>query len=596
MLAAIRHRGNTQRSFLDQTSGIAIGHVFTPTFRAPGHDAPNWHQDGDYIAALDGAIYNREDFIPEGQTQGYDDRDTGAAVEYLRQKPTEFPESLDGYFGMAIWDKRDQALRLVRDPLGSKPLYYYYHEGRELLIFASELKGVLEHPSISREIDRDALAAYLTISFIPAPLSIMRGVRKVYPGEQLLMQASGRLVKRRYWEVPSCDPEMTDLEEAAIPVRERFIKTVEKQVDGARPVGVLLSGGVDSVLLLAVLELLGVEDRHSFTIAYPANGKAAQREDPYWAKWAAKRFGANHRQLFFPDGSDVTELLNVLQQFDEPTRHANRAYGSYLLTKVAGTSGVDSCLAGNGASDAFGTPWRNLRKMGQGDLDSCSVAELILKNGMDLFTFKQQRELLTEPGQHGREALLELNEFYLEGTHSDDIHKMFIGAIPRIEMPDGILAFQDRVSFLNDVEIRNPCHDAELVTLTNRIPPRLRGKDSKEMSKAALRFAFKDILPREIVNRPKEGFMPDYWTAGQAQRLEEMFLSQEALERTGLFKPDVAQRVVDKERHERQELHKKMGKPIKPLLSKRTWALLLLQIWFERYMNGMDVHDISQSV
>ncbi|MCG8606465.1 asparagine synthase C-terminal domain-containing protein, partial [bacterium] len=195
------------------------------------------------------------------------------------------------------------------------------------------------------------------------------------------------------------------------------------------------------------------------------------------------------------------------------------------------------------------------------------------------FSLAEQNALLAEPYDGTRELLLDIQDVYREGVAAQDIYNKISGVLAVMKPAEDMLVFHDRITLMNGVEARNPFYDAQLMTLTNRIPTHFRGSESKDMHKAALKLAFKDLLPTEIVDRKKRALPPDYFTPNQVRKLRERFFSPQAITRTGLLKPEMVDRTLNKE----------IRKGPKGRMSNRTWGLLALQIWYEKYMNGVQI-------
>ncbi|MCG8608172.1 asparagine synthetase B [bacterium] len=587
MMHAIGHRGKAERcTFVDEKAGIALGHVFCPTFR-PANDngRPTWYQDEDYTIALDGAIFNDDEFLSRAEGKPNGDRDTAAVAACFRENRSEFPDRLDGQFSLALWNRAEKTLCLVREAVGRKPLYYFYRADKSLLVFSSELKGILQHPVVARRMNRDALIVYLSFGRIPAPLTIFEGINRVYSGEVLQMDGWGKRKRRRYWRVPPYEPQIEDQEELIKTVREEFVHSVEKQIDGADRVGVFLSGGIDSTIILGTLKLLGIKDIFSFTIGLPesSNGAWTQDSDLYWANKVALRFGSRHRQLVFDNREKLADPhWQVYWQFDEPHIHSNRGYAIYLLSQAAKKTGVGICLSGQGADNVFGAgAWAKLRKMDSNGIQNRSAEELILDCCSTYFPFQEQKKFLAESPEHEPKMPAKLIKAYLDVVSANDIYNTTHGVLLTMCGIDGYRLVEDVVPCLNDVEVRSPYWDAKLIEMANRIPASMRGSRSKEMSKAVLKLAFKDVLPEGVVSRRKWGLIADYLSVGQAAQVQDLYFSPEALNRTGLFRAEGLQRIVSKE-------WKKTGDDSYRRIGRRTWALLSLQMWYEKYINGMD--------
>jgi len=575
MLDAIGHRGSVaRRTFVDERAGIAIGHVFAPAFLASEDAAlPKWHEDENYVATLDGSIFNAADFGPSSGR--YQDRESGAAIEHLRQSPSTFPEKLDGHFGLAVWDRARRELWLARDVPGCRPLYYSHLADKGLVVFASELKGILAHPAVERRVGREALTAYLTFGYLPAPLGIIDNTHKMFPGEVLRFDQTGDMTERLYWQIPPYDVQQGDLEELAKQTREQVIRAVEKHAAGARRVGVYLSGGADSTIVLGVLKLLGVPEVHTFTMGFRTDpGKEHLSEDLYWAEQAARAFGSIHHPIVIDRRHDPRALLpHALRQFDEPTLTPN-CYSKFLLAEAARREGVDSCMSGSCAGPCFQQPSiKHIRKMHAAAGDGASREELILFNRTKLFSFDQQQELLVDAEPRAREIALGIIQRFAQGVEAPSFGDFMNGTLVRMQAEKSI-GVQDRASIVNGVELRHPFHDAALLRFANTIPPRFKGSESDDMQKAVLLAAFKDMMPEGITSREKTGFPSYYWTNGEVDDLKQQLLSPAALERVGLFRPEAVQAILDADKVS-----------TKKSAGQRTWGVLVMQAWFERYIN-----------
>lgn len=581
MLDAIKHRGRTARhSYVDDQVGIALGHVFAPAFQAPGEQkTPQWHEDGDFVATLDGTIFNATDFLPPDWQHRYPNRDTAGALAHFQQRPPDFPAKLDGHYGMAIWSKTQRHLWLMRDPLGGKPLYWCQLAGKGAVIFASELKGILAHPAVVRRLSREALSSYLTFGFVLAPLSIFEGIQKAFPGEVLQCEASGQITPRQFWNIPPFKPQPGMLSTFAAELRERMIQTVAKHMQGAQQLGVYFSGGIESSIVLGILKLLGTEEIHTVTLGFHNDPeKTRLNEDLHWAGYLAKTFGVQHHPVIIESGHDPRRLLpRIFRQFDEPMLTPN-CYTKYLLAEAVQQAGLNSCVSGSNAEPSFQRTWaKTIEKAHSAIGMDASFEELFLFDRTKLFSLEEQTELLTEPLTEARELALQLIRRYCEGVEAEYIGDRLDGTLLRMQDAEKAVAVQDRTAALLGLEVRHPYHDAPLFEFANRIPARFKGSESSEMTKAVLIEAFKDLLPNEIITRKKRGFPSYYWNRGEVDSLVQRLLSPQAVERTGLFRPSIVQRILETDKSS-----------AKKSAGQRTWGLLVVQAWYELYLNQND--------
>jgi asparagine synthase (glutamine-hydrolysing) len=313
-------------------------------------------------------------------------------------------------------------------------------------------------------------------------------------------------------------------------------------------------------------------------------GKEHLSEDLYWAERAAQVFGSRHHPIVIDRRHDPKILLPIaLRQFDEPTLTPN-CYSKFLLSEAARREGVDSAMSGSCAGPCFQQPsLKHIRKMRAAAGEDATREELILSNRTKLFSFDEQAELLASPDPRAREMALEIVKRFSKGVEAPAFGDFMNGTLVRMQAEKSI-GVQDRTSVVNGVELRHPFHDAGLLRFANTIPPRFKGSESDDMQKAVLTAAFKDMLPEEIVTRKKAGFPSYYWTNGEVDELKRELLSPAALARVGLFRPDTVQRILDAD-----------TASTKKSAGQRTWGILVMQAWFERYIHGNEaLFDVIQ--
>jgi asparagine synthase (glutamine-hydrolysing) len=579
MLDAISHRGPVaRRSLVLPDAGLALGHVFDAAFEADAANAaPRWHADDSYAATLDGAVVNRGS-LPSDSSSSYSDPSAGALIESLRCDARGFPGQIEGPFALAVYGLRERTLWLARDALGTKPLYYA-RLASGALVFASELKGVLAHPSVPRSPGRDAVAAYLTFGYVPAPLAIVEGAHKVFPGECLSIDRDCRLSKRRFWQMPPAVPEARDPRELGPALRETVIRGVERFLDGCRHPGVYLSGGVDSTIVLCALRALGIPNCSTYSLGFQMRGgDSVLSEDLQWAAMAARVFDCQHHQIVIRNDHDPRPLLaRTLKVFDEPMLTPN-AYSKSLLAEAARSHGVSSCFSGSGSGYLFerASP-RKLDKLRKIAGSNPTPGELLLTMKTKLFAFDEQRELLVEPIGHAHELCAEIIQGYAEDVQAEDLTDWLKNTSIRMQGAEKSLGVQDRTAALWGVEMRHPFKDLELVRLSATIPAPLKGSQKSEHVKMILKEAFKNDLPEGIFARKLFGYPSYYWPDGELDSLRANLLSTAAIERIGIFKPEAVQRIMAEDE---VSTAKSRGK--------QTWGLLMMQAWYESYVNGVD--------
>ena len=574
MLDAIGHRGPAlRRTFVDPAAGIAIGHAFAPEFHEPcERPAPHWYEDGALVATLDGAVFG------DAPSEGTESRDVAQVVESFRADGARFPAGLEGPFSLALWNGAERALYLAREALGTRPLYAAHDPVRGLVVFASELKGVLAHPAIERTVDPRAITAYLSFGYVPAPLSMIAGVEKVFPGDVIQIGPEACLTRRAFWNHPPFEVGTDDLDALAAETRRQVIGSVARHVNGARRVGVYLSGGVDSTLVLAVLGLLGVSERSTFTFGLQVgSAKPRHTEDLHWAARVAQSFATAHHPVLIGVDDDPHRILpRLLRHMDEPMVTPN-VYAKSCLAEAARRVGIDSCLSGSGCGMIFQRFSRDkLDKFSLHAGDGASADEIYLSARNGFVPCADQAALL-EPAIDARETALEIIRRYRSGVVSDDLSDVIHTTILRFQGAEKSLSAQERGAVLNGVWLRHPFHDAALLRFANTVPAKYKGSETRDMLKVVLKRAFDDVLPADVAERPRIGPPSYYWTRGEVEPLVSRLLSPAGLRRTGLLREGGVRRVLESDRSSDR---KSAGK--------RTWGLLALQAWYELYILRSD--------
>jgi asparagine synthase (glutamine-hydrolysing) len=505
-------------------------------------------------------------------------RDVARAVETFRADGSRFPAGLEGPFSLALWSRGERTLYLAREALGTHPLYAAHDRARGLVVFASELKGVLAHPAIERRVDPRAITAYLSFGYVPAPLSMVAGVEKVFPGDVLRIGPEGGVTRRAFWSHPPFAARTDDLDALAAETREQVIHSVARHVSGAQRLGVYLSGGVDSTLMLCALRLLGVPERKTFTLGFHVDsGNPRYTEDLKWAAPVAELFGTSHHPVMIGVDDDPRRVLpRLLRHMDEPMVTPN-VYAKYFLAEAARREGIDSCLSGSGCGMIFQRfSEEKLAKFRTRAGAGASVEEIYLaaRNG---FVPCTEQAALLESTIDAQETALDIIRRYRAGVVSDDLSDVIHTTIVRFQGAEKSLAAQERGAVLNGVSLRHPFHDADLLRFANTVPARYKGSETRSMLKVVLKRAFEDVLPRDVAERPRIGPPSYYWSRGEVEPLMRTLLSPVGLRRTGLLRVDGVRRLLAEERSSGR---KSAGK--------RAWGLLALQAWYELYILRSD--------
>ncbi|HVP74725.1 MAG TPA: asparagine synthase (glutamine-hydrolyzing) [Gaiellaceae bacterium] len=592
MSATLVHRGPDSAG--EHADGpVAIAARRLSIIDLAGGDQPIANEDGSCLVVQNGEIYNSPELRRELEREGHTFRtrsDTEVLVHLYEQHGPEFARRLRGMFAVAVWDARTRRLVLARDRYGIKPLYYRHHAGE--LAFASELRALPRG-----EIDLDALEAFLAFNSIPAPYSIFRDVRKLPAGHVLVWEEDGHVELTRYarpgpvpFEELRADDEAELLEE----LRARLRDSVRAHLLADVPVGVLLSGGVDSAALAALAAQETVEPVHTFTIGF-AERSFDERED---ARRVAERYGTNHHELLVRP--DPNLLLPALADvFDEPFADSS-ALPTYLVSQLAAEQ-VKVALSGEGGDELFGGYYTYAadlladRVAPLARLVRPLVEQLPTSTSKASFDYRAKRfvraaHLPPLERHHGWKEIFATDvraELTGRSVAFDPVdvyrarYRETDGAdgLARLQdvdfgvyLVDDLLVKTDRASMAHSLEVRVPFLDPAVTSFAFSLPAehKVHGLSKKVL----LRKAIAPLLPREVTHGRKRGFSipAALWLRGELAPFTRETLSAETLTRQGFFRPDVVARLI--------------GEHVSGIedRSRQLWGLLAFTLWYERHI------------
>jgi asparagine synthase (glutamine-hydrolysing) len=588
MSATLVHRGpDSDGSFVDGEVGLAARRLSIIDLETG--DQPLSNEDGTVTVVQNGEIYNYEELRRELQRAGHVFRthgDTEVLAHGYEEWGERFAERLRGMFALALWDAPRRRLLLARDRFGIKPLYM--REANGGLLFASELRALPRG-----EIDLDALEAFLAFNSIPAPLTIFRGTRKLRPGHVLVWE-DGRSREERYAR-PGPLPERRDEEaELVEELRGRLRDSVRAHLVSDVPVGVLLSGGVDSGLLAALAAQETSGALRTFSIGFEESAFDELGD----ARLVARRYGTEHEELVLRP--DAALLLPALAEaFDEPFADSS-ALPTYLVSELASRH-VKVALSGEGGDELFGgyyTYAADLLAARIGGLARFArplVDRLPSSSGKASFDYKAKRfvraaHLPPLEAHHGwkeifsRAAREELTGHastfdpvdVLRGRYRETEGAPLLARLQDVDLGiylvDDLLVKTDRASMAWSLEARVPFLDTAVTNLALALPTRhkVRGLGKKVL----LRKAAEPLLPREVVHGRKRGFSipAAAWLRGELEPFARDTLSTDTLRRQGLFRPEAVHRLIDDHVAGREDL------------SRQLWGLLAFTLWHERHV------------
>ena len=589
MSAKLVHRGpDSDGSFVDERVGIAARRL--SIIDLAGSDQPLANEDETVHVVQNGEIYNYRELRRELERAGHSFRsegDTEVLAHLYEEHGTGFAERLRGMFAVAIWDARRGRLVLARDRFGIKPLYYRAAGGA--LEFASELRALPRG-----EIDLDALEAFLAFNSIPAPLTIFRECRKLPAGHLLVWDGGEPRLERFARPAPS--GELRDEEEAELveELRARLRDSVRAHLVSDVPVGVLLSGGVDSSILAALAAEELSEPLRTFSIGFEEKSFNELRD----VRLVVERYGTRHRELVLRP--DAALLLPALADaFDEPFADSS-ALPTYLVSQLAAED-VKVALSGEGGDELFGGYYTYAADLlaerfgGLAQLAAPLVERLPSSSRRASFDYRAKRfvraaHLPPLERHHGwkeifspdaRAELLGRRSAFdpvdlLRARFAETEGAPLLARLQDVDaavyLVDDLLVKTDRASMAHSLETRVPFLDTVVTSFAFALPTRhkVRGLQKKVL----LRKAAEPLLPRRIAHGRKRGFSipAAAWLRGDLEPFARETLSEERVRRQGFFEPAAVQRVLDDHVSGSEDL------------SRQLWGLLAFTLWHERHV------------
>jgi len=535
-LALLDHRGPDARGRF-QADGAAVGQTRLAIIDLLTGDPPITNEDRTVVAVLNGEIYNYRQLRDELSRAGhaFGSRGDTEVLAHMAEDlpPVETARRLVGMFAFAVWDERRPRLVLGRDRVGKKPLYYWSGEGR--LVFGTEIKAVLADPAVPRRLDPTAIPAYLTFGYVPTPGTFFDGVRSLPPGCVLIFEPGSEPSVECYWEPPLVGDSGTtrlncSLDAAARDVRALLTAAVERRLISDVPLGAFLSGGIDSSAVVGIMAALSDRPVQTFTVGF--DDREGFDERPY-AGMVAKRHRTDHHEfVVHPDAVDFVERL--VWHHDQPFGDSS-AIPTFLLSEV--TRGhVTVALSGDGGDELFAGYERfaagvaaqrysalpSAARAAVGGLLRAVPANVMRSRGQRLQRFvavadrglpDAYRCWISFVTEEDRDALLDggrddwgLEDYRAIWNRSHGAHPLdrLLNLNMRTYLLDDLLVKMDRMSMAHGLEVRSPFLDPELIGYAARLPPRLKARGLS--LKRVLRAAVADLLPREILRRPKHGF------------------------------------------------------------------------------------------
>ncbi|MDP3935316.1 MAG: asparagine synthase (glutamine-hydrolyzing), partial [Candidatus Giovannonibacteria bacterium] len=508
MNRATRHRGPDGTGvFLDEK--ISLGHNRLSILDLSGAASqPMVNGDGQFIIIFNGEIYNFKELKKELKDfyQFKTNSDTEVILASYKKWGPDAVKKFNGIFAFAIWDKTKEELFLARDHVGLKPLYYYLDGGR--FIFSSEIKAILEH-DIARKLNREAFNIYLRTLYAPAPLTMFEGIHKFPQAHYGVFSAkggsasggkNGELKLTKYWDAKSADYFDKPLKDLAEDLRGEVLKSVERQLISDRPIGLYLSGGIDSSAVLDAMREFR-SNIVTFSVGFELPNKDDENkfnQDFYLAKRTAERYGTRHHEVLLKEEEILNFLEKVFLQLDEPIANPT-AIPMMKLAEFTKSQGVDVVLGGDGGDELFGgyERYRLSRVIS-------FLPKLFLPGETDRFArFMFQKdpilgEILQKEFFERGAAKSFFAKNYFQKNPFKTFEELFMDVDRRAWLVDESLMRTDKMSMFSAVEARAPLLDKKLVEFAAKIP--LKYKVNLKNTKIILKEAFRGRIPDFLLN------------------------------------------------------------------------------------------------
>lgn len=605
MNEAIRHRGPDEDGYyVSENVGMAMRRlaiIDLANGQQPIHNA-----DKTKWIVFNGEIYNyqelRKGLIERGH-ELYTSSDTEAIVHLYDEFGVDCLKHLRGMFAIAIWDTVEDTLFLARDRVGKKPILYS-HQSNGDLIFGSEFSALLTHPSVSREVDREAIDAYLSYSCVPAPMTAFAQIRKLEPGHWLKWKG-GEIETLRYWQ-PNFSKKIGISEEEALGEATRILRESTKlRMISEVPLGAFLSGGVDSSTVVALMAQESSQPVKTFSIGFEEEDFSELK----YAKIVADHVGADHHEFIVkPDAMEI--LPTLVEHYGEPYADSS-AVPTYYVSRET-RKHVTVALNGDGGDESFagyerysamrlaeryhGIP-KTLRKpfieFPASLLPSSELKRSRIRDGKrflraasmpkveryfqwsSAFDRRAKSDLYTDQFRNEInqfDAMSVLSRWFstANGSHIIDA-AMLVDQMTYL--PNDLLVKVDIASMANSLEARSPFLDHHVIEFAARLPEKMKASGIE--TKSFLKKLAARLVPKEVIYRRKMGFgVPiGKWFRGEMKDFVcEVLLSERSLHR-GIIKPEALKKYVNEHTEARQD-H-----------AFRLWALLMLELWFQRFID-----------
>jgi asparagine synthase (glutamine-hydrolysing) len=606
MASVLRHRGPDEQDVYGD-DGAALAHTRLSIIDLSTGRQPLANENGTIWTVFNGEVYNFDELRAVLESKGHrfaTSTDTEAIVHLYEELGLECIAQLRGMFALAIWDAERKRLVLARDRMGKKPLVYCQLADR--LIFASEIKALLEVPGVSRDVDETAIDQYLAIGYIAAPRTIYRHIQKLPPAHYAVYEG-GRLRVRRYWSHPTGKTPIGTEADYCELVRSELTEATRLRLVADVPLGAFLSGGLDSTIVAGLASKLSSHRLKTFAIRFPAK----EYDEGPFARRAAEHLGTEHHEFLVEEQDLLGILPELVKHYDEPFADSS-AIPTYYLSKLT-REHVTVALTGDGGDELFCgyDRYRTFRAVDRLDRLPKGVVQLVsarlsrwLPRGRAGSVSQRARTLLELLALSPNERLARIasvafpdpfrRQFYdpdfAAGLSFNDALAFYHDAWEQFSgrdlvsrstlvdqvtyLPGDILTKVDIASMANSLECRCPFLDQKIVDVAAQMPVsfKLRGGAGKYI----LRRAFADLIPKDIVKRKKMGFvvpLKRWFREELREHMQQVLLDPKTLRR-GYFRPSAVESII------RQHVAGERDH------SFRLWTLLCFELWHQQWVDS----------
>ena len=596
--ATLIHRGPDQQGVFESGS-VSLGAARLKIIDLAGGDQPITASNGDAVIVFNGEIYNHLELRAELERRGHrftSHSDTETVLHAFLEWDTECFSRLRGMFGVALWSESAKRLVLARDRMGIKPVYIA-RRGRDIY-FGSELKAILVHPEIERHLSMAGLDCYLSVNYVPCPWTLVEGIEKIPPGHWLEWR-NGEVHSEAYWTLPFVSPRDVTLESAKEELDELLARAVGEHLLSDVPLGIWLSGGMDSSTVLHYAARASSSRLKTLSISYLGR----KFDETRYIRDVAAHYGTDHEEFDLNPGENLSSAIEEFAYYsDEPTADAG-ALPLWFLSKMTKTK-VTVALSGEGGDELFGGYLtyradrlaRGMRRLPQGAIramlaglrvwpvsDEKISFEYMLKRFMEGCLMPPEWAHIYWNGTFSETQKSALMDVRVSGalggilgelrgqSHSRDDLAPYLWFDQKYYLPDDILMKVDRMSMAHAVEVRPPLLDHRVVEFASSLPVALKIRGSRQ--KVLLKELMKGKLPPSVLRRKKMGFdIPAHeWLRGPLRRLLLDTLGTAGFEHGHFFRPGA----IDAYVREHMERRANYGYHL--------WGLMILFLWMRKW-------------